>query len=69
MKPDIVKAFLERNGLEMILRAHECVIDGFERFADGRLITVFSATNYCGTFVMFIETFIYFDICIHIIGM
>ncbi|CAA0160706.1 unnamed protein product [Arabidopsis thaliana] len=47
--PDIVKAFLERNGLEMILRAHECVIDGFERFADGRLITVFSATNYCGT--------------------
>ncbi|CAH8251027.1 unnamed protein product [Arabidopsis lyrata] len=46
--PDIVKAFLERNGLEMILRAHECVIDGFERFAQGRLITVFSATNYCG---------------------
>ena len=24
-------------------------MDGFERFAAGQLITVFSATNYCGT--------------------
>ena len=32
----------------MIIRAHECVIDGFERFAGGSLITVFSATDYCG---------------------
>ena len=31
----------------MILRAHECVMDGFERFAGGCLITVFSATDYC----------------------
>ena len=23
-------------------------MDGFERFAQGQLITVFSATNYCG---------------------
>jgi protein phosphatase len=34
---------------QMIIRAHECVMDGFERFAAGQLITVFSATNYCGT--------------------
>lgn len=33
----------------MIIRAHECVMDGFERFAQGHLITLFSATNYCGT--------------------
>ncbi len=33
----------------MIVRAHECVMDGFERFAQGHLITLFSATNYCGT--------------------
>ena len=32
----------------MIIRAHECVMDGFERFAGGDLITVFSATDYCG---------------------
>ena len=31
----------------MIIRAHECVMDGFERFASGQLITVFSATDYC----------------------
>ncbi len=46
--PDKVDEFLKENGLYMILRAHECVMDGFERFAGGSLITVFSATDYCG---------------------
>lgn len=46
--PDRVKQFLETNGMTIILRAHECVMDGFERFAGGSLITVFSATDYCG---------------------
>ena len=47
--PDRVRKFCEDNDLQMIIRAHECVMDGFERFAQGLLITVFSATNYCGT--------------------
>jgi hypothetical protein len=76
--PDRVKEFCEANNLQMIIRAHECVMDGariasacfdivrarsvlrsalsrirdapgFERFAQGQLITLFSATNYCGT--------------------
>ena len=46
--PDRVNEFLKNNNLSMILRAHECVMDGFERFAGGKLITVFSATDYCG---------------------
>ena len=46
--PDRVQQFLKLNNLTMILRAHECVMDGFERFAKGQLITVFSATDYCG---------------------
>jgi len=46
--PDRVKEFLKENNLSMIIRAHECVMDGFERFASGDLITVFSATDYCG---------------------
>jgi len=47
--PDRVEEFLKMNPpLCMIIRAHECVMDGFERFANGRLITVFSATDYCG---------------------
>ena len=45
--PDRVERFLKKNKLEMIVRAHECVMDGFERFAKGQLITVFSATDYC----------------------
>lgn len=47
--PDRVRDFLRNNApLSMIIRAHECVMDGFERFANGQLITVFSATDYCG---------------------
>lgn len=47
--PDRVESFLQANlPLKMIIRAHECVMDGFERFADGKLITLFSATDYCG---------------------
>ena len=46
--PDKVEEFLSKNNLNMILRGHECVMDGFERFAGGLLITVFSATDYCG---------------------
>lgn len=100
--PDRVKDFCWVNNLQLIVRAHECVMDGFERFAQvrarvllaklpadsscsralnhefsgvlliaggalqrldatrtaagtkharaqGHLITLFSATNYCGT--------------------
>lgn len=46
--PDRVRQFCEANKLALIIRAHECVMDGFERFAGGMLITVFSATDYCG---------------------
>ncbi|GAA0142291.1 protein phosphatase [Lithospermum erythrorhizon] len=47
--PDRVMEFCNHNDLQLIVRAHECVMDGFERFAQGHLITLFSATNYCGT--------------------
>ncbi|CAM6021262.1 unnamed protein product [Sphagnum balticum] len=47
--PDRVMDFCKNNDLQLIIRAHECVMDGFERFAQGHLITLFSATNYCGT--------------------
>lgn len=46
--PDRVQKFLATNKLDLIIRAHECVMDGFERFAGGKLITLFSATDYCG---------------------
>ena len=43
-----MRQFLENNNMKYILRAHECVMDGFERFAGGQLVTIFSATDYCG---------------------
>jgi serine/threonine-protein phosphatase 5 len=45
--PDVVKAFLSANNLDIIIRSHE-VCDGVEYWFDGNLITVFSASNYCG---------------------
>lgn len=50
-QPDRVMEFCNNNDLQLIVRAHECVMDGFERFAQGHLITLFSATNYCGVFL------------------
>ena len=45
---DRLKGFLMENGLTMVVRSHECVIDGFERMWNGTIITLFSATDYCG---------------------
>jgi diadenosine tetraphosphatase ApaH/serine/threonine PP2A family protein phosphatase len=50
LQPDRVMDFCKNNDLQLIIRAHECVMDGFERFAQGHLITLFSATNYCGKY-------------------
>jgi protein phosphatase len=47
--PDRLMKFLEYNKLLYIVRAHECVRDGYQVISGGRCITVFSATNYCGT--------------------
>lgn len=48
--PDRVQEFNRRNGLKLIIRAHECVQHGYEYFAQGELLTVFSATNYCNQY-------------------
>ena len=47
---DIVEHFLQENDLDLICRAHQVVEDGYEFFADRKLVTVFSAPNYCGEF-------------------
>jgi protein phosphatase len=41
-------AFLEHAGLATLVRAHECVLEGASEMFNGRLITVFSASNYGG---------------------
>ena len=45
--PDITKAFLERNNLQLLVRSHEVKQDGYLVEHDGKTITVFSAPNYC----------------------
>ena len=45
--PDVTRAFLERNGLDLVVRSHEVRDNGYEVEHGGSLITVFSAPNYC----------------------
>ena len=59
--PDIAKNFLEFNNLgknfycywqnyffiELLVRSHEVKDAGYEVEADGKVITIFSAPNYC----------------------
>ena len=47
---DIVRIFLENQGLDLIARAHQVVEDGYEFFGNRGLVTVFSAPNYCDEF-------------------
>eukprot|EP00854_Cymbomonas_tetramitiformis_P005769 gene5769-6958_t len=57
--PDITKRFLEYNGLSLLVRSHEVRPDGYDVMHNGKLITVFSAPNYCdrmgnkGAFIRF----------------
>lgn len=43
---DITKKFLEDNNLTLLIRSHECKPKGHDILHDGKVITVFSASNY-----------------------
>ncbi len=47
---DVIAEFLLRHDLDLICRAHQVVEDGYEFQADRKLVTIFSAPNYCGEF-------------------
>lgn len=44
---DISEAFNHANGLELIARAHQLVMEGFSWGQDKQVVTIFSAPNYC----------------------
>ena len=46
----VLEKFLENNDLDLLCRAHRVVEEGYEFFGDKKLVTVFSAPNYCGEF-------------------
>lgn len=43
-----LKEFVDSNDLKLLVRAHECVMEGYEYNFDKQCLTVFSASNYCG---------------------
>eukprot|EP00929_Paragymnodinium_shiwhaense_P028642 TRINITY_DN16569_c0_g2_i1.p1 TRINITY_DN16569_c0_g2~~TRINITY_DN16569_c0_g2_i1.p1 ORF type:complete len:782 (-),score=139.54 TRINITY_DN16569_c0_g2_i1:67-2412(-) len=47
--PEVTKAFLETNNLQVLLRSHECVEQGYKILHSGLVSTVFSASNYDAT--------------------
>lgn len=47
---DVTRTFLKKHDFDLICRAHQVVEDGYEFCADRKLVTVFSAPNYCGQF-------------------
>jgi len=47
---DVIREFLDKHDLDLICRAHQVVEDGYEFQADRKLVTIFSAPNYCGEF-------------------
>jgi len=46
--PDISDKFNYENGLHLLCRAHQLVMPGYEWMHDSKVVTLFSAPNYCG---------------------
>lgn len=47
---DVAKAMCKRLGIDVLLRAHQVVDNGYAFFANRQVVTIFSASNYCGEF-------------------
>ncbi|SIO73197.1 protein phosphatase 5 [Babesia microti strain RI] len=45
--PDVTQEFLKTNNLSLIIRSHEVRQNGYQMEHGGKLITIFSAPNYC----------------------
>jgi serine/threonine-protein phosphatase PP1 catalytic subunit len=45
-----VHNFVQKHNLDLIVRGHQVMEDGYEFFSDQKLVTIFSAPNYCNEF-------------------
>lgn len=46
--PDLTHSFLDANSLNIMIRSHEMCYQGYEKWHDDRVLTIFSASKYCG---------------------
>lgn len=46
--PDVTTNFLLASNLKQIIRGHQCV-DGIQKSSDEKVVTIFSASSYCGS--------------------
>lgn len=48
--PDVVSRFLQKQDMDLIVRSKQVVMDGFEFFAERKLVTLFTAPNFKGKY-------------------
>ena len=44
---DLVNKFNHENGIKLIVRSHQLVMEGYKEMFNNSLVTVWSAPNYC----------------------
>ena len=62
---EAIDNFHLKNNTKIIIRGHECVMEGFEDVFDGNVLTVFSASNYCGVSENKASVLIVYDECLY----